>query len=463
MKKTAVFFLAFMALVISGYTQVSWNMTFHDTWQATHPNPSYNDCWGYVDSSGREYAIIGSNKSTHFLDITVSDTIVHIATFDGRNQNTAWRDFKVWNQYAFGVSDGGGGSLQIFDLQYLPDSVIKIYDEDTLGHSTHSLQMWGSNLYMIDNKGVGQTGSYRFPVRVVDVSDPYLPKTIGGLFNGSYNAAHDAYVYKDTVYLSVYFNVTNDGLHIFDFTNPANPVNLGSLTSYPESGINHSSWGTADRNTLVMADETHGKALKTVDISDPSNLSVKALFRSFPGALAHNPFVVDTLVYVAYYHDGVQVWSIKDPLNPFYVGYYDTEPTLGGGGNYSGYEGAWGVYPFFPSGNIIASDINNGLFTLNLDPYSPPPPVGLENGEEKNRLSVFPNPSKGNITLSLEGTDEKVIRVSLLEASGKMVYSGQVDGKFGRYDFDFSNLPKGIYLLRVQGSDFEKGKKFILE
>jgi hypothetical protein len=32
--------------------------------------------------------------------------------------------------------------------------------------------------------------------------------------------------------------------------------------------------------------------------------------------------------------------------------------------NSAGTEGAWGVYPFFPSGTVVISDISNGLFVL---------------------------------------------------------------------------------------------------
>ena len=43
------------------------------------------------------------------------------------------------------------------------------------------------------------------------------------------------------------------------------------------------------------------------------------------------------------------------------VGNYDTYPILG---DYSGFSGCWGAYPFLPSGLILASDIGNGLFVL---------------------------------------------------------------------------------------------------
>ncbi len=451
---------------MSGFSQQSWNMTYHDHWTASHSGAFYNDCWGYVDTAGREYAIFGSNRSTHFLDVSNPDSIVHIATFDGVNTNTDWRDFKVVGHYAFGVNDGGTGSLQIFDLQYLPDSVVKIFDHDSLGSTTHSLQTWGNNLYMVDNSGFGPGGPYSYPVRVVDVSDPHSPTTIGGIFDGSYNKGHDLYVFEDTIYLSVYFSGQKDGLHAFDMNDPANPKLLGSLTSYPEAGINHSSWGTPDRQTLVMADETHGSGLKTVDISDPSNMNSLAVFRSFPGAMPHNPFIVDSLVFVAYYHDGLQVWNIKDPSNPVHVGYYDTDTTIGGGSNYAGYEGCWGTYPFFPSGTIIASDISNGLFTITLDgwpPPPPPPPVGISDGIEHQSIVVYPNPSNGRTTVKLGTGVNEIVELALYNTNGSKVYSKRINARFGIYDFDFSDQAEGIYFMTVKGKTVDQRTRLVLE
>ncbi len=460
---TAGTFLVAFFISEFSFSQNSWNMTRLDSWVEPGVSIRYNDCWGYVDTQGREYAILGSRRATYFLDVTTPTSINHIATFDGRNLSTTWRDFKVYSHYAFGVSDGGGGSLQIFDLQYLPDSVIKIFDHDSLGENTHNIQVWGSRLYMIDNKGTDSSGNYQWPIRVVDISDPTTPKTMGGFFDVNYNQAHDIYVINDTVYLSVYGASPHKGLQVYDFTDATNPINIGSLTSYPEGGLNHSSWGTPDRQTLVMCDELHGAGVKTVDISNPANMTTLSVFRTFPGALAHNPFVLDTLVFISYDHDGLQVWSIKDPVNPFHVGYYYTDTTTGAaaGGDYAGFEGCWGVYPYFPSGTIIASDRNNGLITLTLDAYSPP--TALFEGAEEEQIAVYPNPSNGRITLALRNAYDEDLKVSILELSGNEVYSAFINARFGNYDFDLSELPKGMYVMHVLGRSIQESKKLLID
>ena len=42
------------------------------------------------------------------------------------------------------------------------------------------------------------------------------------------------------------------------------------------------------------------------------------------------------------------------------VGFFDTYPE----NNSASFDGVWNVYPYFPSGNIIISDINNGFFVI---------------------------------------------------------------------------------------------------
>jgi len=73
--------------------------------------------------------------------------------------------------------------------------------------------------------------------------------------------------------------------------------------------------------------------------------------------------IKDNLVYLSYYQDGLQVFDISDPSNPIRIAYYDTYMPV----NTGGYAGAWGVYAFLPSGRILISDVQSGLFVLNIE------------------------------------------------------------------------------------------------
>jgi hypothetical protein len=73
--------------------------------------------------------------------------------------------------------------------------------------------------------------------------------------------------------------------------------------------------------------------------------------------------IKDNLVYISYYQDGLQVFDISNPNNPIRIAYYDTYIPE----NTGGYAGAWGVYSFLPSGRILISDVQSGLFVVNME------------------------------------------------------------------------------------------------
>jgi hypothetical protein len=64
--------------------------------------------------------------------------------------------------------------------------------------------------------------------------------------------------------------------------------------------------------------------------------------------------------YMSNYERGLTVLDITDPSDPVEVGFFDTYPVS----DNAGFNGAWGVYPFLPSGNILVSDINSGLYII---------------------------------------------------------------------------------------------------
>ncbi|MBW8049084.1 MAG: choice-of-anchor B family protein [Cytophagales bacterium] len=357
----AVFLTAYCQLPTANcFSQVSSNMTLLSNWKDTTVNLNYNDVWGYVDSTGNEYAIFGNEDYTYFVDVTDPYNPVLCDKEPGKNTGGIHRDYKTYKNYCYGVTDEGTGSLQIFDLQYLPDSVDKVFDSNIFFSNAHTnfIDTASGRLYIL--------GDFSWSMKVLDIATNPENPTLLATVNLSGMYVHDAYVRNDTAYCSN----GNDGFFIYDLTNPVSPQLISSITTYPEQGYNHSSWVTEDGNTLIFADETQGSGLKIYDISDISNPVLKSVFRSNTGAMAHNPFIKGDSVYIAYYEDGVQVFDITNDTLATQVSYYDTYPDNIG---YGGYNGCWGVYPFLPSGNILGCDITYGLFVMRQGPHTQPP------------------------------------------------------------------------------------------
>ena len=101
---------------------------------------------------------------------------------------------------------------------------------------------------------------------------------------------------------------------------------------------------------------------------------------SFTGttqAIDHNGFTLGDKYFMSNYRRGLTILDVEDPTTPLEIGYFDTLPAPIA--NSANFDGAWGVHPYLPSGNILVSDINNGLFVLqdnsNLSVAVTPPPA----------------------------------------------------------------------------------------
>ena len=306
---------------------------------------SYTDVYG-VAINGGEYAVIGSTMGAHIIDVTNPSQSYEAAFVPGAFQGSLvmHRDYFHMDNYLYAVCDQGSSTLQIIDLSNLPNSVTIIYDTDSLISTTHNIFIDTLNKKLYTTSG-----------KVFDISDPINPSF---LFHMGF-FYHDLYVENDTGY----FNCFSNGLQIYEMTTNS-PQYLGSLTSYPDQGTNHSGW--KKDSIYIMADENGGLSLKVIDVSDLNNLQVIALFNSgvLPSpAVPHNLIIRDNFVYVSYYCDGLQVFDISNPNNPIKAGYYDTYPSI----YCSGFKGNWGVDPQLPSGIILVSDVQSGLFILEFD------------------------------------------------------------------------------------------------
>ncbi|MDX5348019.1 MAG: choice-of-anchor B family protein [Hymenobacteraceae bacterium] len=453
MLKKLLYLWLFYLLIIPSFAQeqlTASNMKLLSNWQLPEVGVYYNDIWGY-SANGREYAIIGSNAKTNFVDVTNPTDPVLIASFFGNDSNVVWRDFKTYGHYAYGVADGGKNSLQIFDLQYLPDKVVKVYDSDFPTRSAHNCFIDNGKLYLISNRS-NQHGFVA--ADVYSLVEPTLPRYLGTFRSTFYNDFHDVYVKNDTAYCSAAYK----GMVMFNIKDINNPVLLGSISSYPYQGYNHSSWTTSDSKILVMADEVpQGLPLKIYDISDFSQPKFLSTFQSTPGgpgvtgSTPHNPFIYGDHVIVSYYHDGVQVYNISDPKNPVRVGYYDTYPD---NSDFSGFRGCWGVYPYLPSGNIIASDITHGLFVLT-------PPYELLPTNQPQTASVYPNPANGvfRVKTSSPVTAKELMLYNL---TGQKIPATFYPVAPNTFELAVP-VAQGLYVLRVEGGTEATAVKVLVQ
>ena len=77
------------------------------------------------------------------------------------------------------------------------------------------------------------------------------------------------------------------------------------------------------------------------------------------GILPHNTHYFEGFLVTSWYNAGVIILDAHRPHNLIRVAQYDTNPQNANGN--------WGVSPYLPSGTIVATDIDNGLFMLEAD------------------------------------------------------------------------------------------------
>jgi len=319
----------------------------------------YNDVEG-LEVGGREYAIVGSTEGTHIVDVTDSASAVEVHFLPGADGGNfvTHRDYHIHETVLYAVCDQGSSTLQIWDLASLPGAPVVLYDDDEFVERAHNVFVDDATLtlYLASSK----SAALNTPLLALDVNDPTQPTLVADL-SPWIGGCHDLYAWDDTVW------VNGSGVvRVLDM-NPT-PHLIGSLDDYPFQGGNHSGWWVPEKDVYVFADETHGSPLKVVDASDVTDLQVLSLLSSetADNAIPHNLMMRDDLVFVSYYHDGLQVFDVRDPANPQKVAWYDTYLP----DHHNGFAGAWGVHSALPSGRVLISDVQSGLFVLTLEPDS---------------------------------------------------------------------------------------------
>lgn len=415
---------------------------------------AYNEVWGY-EKNGREYAIIGTTRGTHFFDITNPQTPIQVDFVQGRDtgRQIVHRDYHDYQGYLYMVTDEGDGSLQIVDLSYLPDSVSLVYDQDTAIKLSH-------NIFIDSARGklysCGGGSSRKFSV--FSLANPLSPNLIyrcetdiswwASTVGTSGGYVHDVFVRNDSAYCNA-----GSGLFVVDFS--STPILLGSISSYPDKGYNHSGWLSEDGNIYALGDETHGKKLKMLDVSDLSNITfLDTVGITDNSAIIHNQIIKGDLMYVAYYYNGVYVYNIKNPSNPILTGYFDTsnEPNL------LSFKGCWGIYPFLSSGVLLASDMQEGLFIFDISKAT-----SIEEKSNNKRFALFPNPAQNHFNLMGLSNYNELYNIEIYNTGGKKIMSRSIENNFlEKVEIKLpSEIPPGVYVVNIFNSTFTQSIKLI--
>ena len=425
---------SFLLLIpITLFAQQSYNMSLLG--KLEYPS-GLNDVWGYVDEFGNEYAIVGVVNGTSIVDVSDPDNPEELFFIPG--PTSTWRDMKTWGDYAYIVHDsfsnGESQGLLIIDLSDIENGNIATNSILSLSYSRFH------NIF-IDENGVAYLfgGDYdNGGVLMYDLTlDPQAPIYLGE-FEETY--LHDGMVRGDTLWGSAVYNGL---LMAIDVSDKSYPEIIGTVST--PHNFTHNAWVSDDGKTVFTTDEVAGAYIAAVDVSDIANMTVVDQIQSYSpetNVIPHNTHVKGKYLVTSYYCDGVTVVDASDPTNLQEVAYYDTSDLTGGT-----FSGAWGAYPWLPSGNILVTDRQEGLHVLSIDNLS----FNAAELQSLIEIEVFPNPANTSFTLRLEETNWKNILIH--DIQGKLIET-HINSKneISRLTVG-KDWSAGTYILSVENHD----------
>ncbi len=345
-----------------------------------------SDLWAFTGADGRDYVYTGTHAGGQRMlvwDVTNPGTpvLTDFVEVDARVVN----DVKVNPEGTLAVITREGASdrrngIIVLDLADPAHPVIAdTYIGDLTG-GVHNVFFAGDMLYAIHNGTLD--------VHILNISDPGRVVEAGrwGIESpGKY--LHDIWVVDGLAYVSYW----NDGVYILDVGDgrwggfPAAPV-VVSHYAYPEGNTHFAvPYTNADGHRyLFVGDEIFDCEdcvsrnahpgdgsrgfVHILDLEDPENLREVARYE-VPEAGAHNLWIEDDRMYVAYYQAGLRVVDVSGELRgDLYRQGREMAwlPTGSPDGLVPNSPMAWGPQLF--KGHIFVSDLNSGLWVVRLEP-----------------------------------------------------------------------------------------------
>lgn len=329
------------------------------------PGTSTTDVWGF-ERAGKEYAIVGDisqNRNFSIVDVTDADNPVLLST----TSYPAF-DMKVWQNFLYvvdGLHDGLGEMRgKIYNIED-PAAPVAVGNFP----SAHNIFIDEKGyLYLSGKHETINNEIKEFGISIYDLNaTPAQPQPV---WSSELPESHDMAVIGDRM-----FDFHGEaGTFIYDVTDRSSPVVLSNLST--GKGYDHSGWTTENGNYLFITNELAassefdfenlgGPDIAIWNISDVSN-PVQVGEIHDESSRVHNLYIKGDLAYISYYSAGLKIFNVANPGAPELIYTYDTNGSINAGFE-DGFNGAFGVYPFSPSGNVFVSDVTTDfhIFTPN--------------------------------------------------------------------------------------------------
>ena len=415
-----------------------------------------NDSWGWTDpDTGNEYAIVGLSNGTAFIDISNPVNPEHLGTLPTQTFNSSWRDVKVYNNHAFIVSEAANHGMQVFDLTKLRNVNISTF---LFADAVYSEFGNAHNIVINEDSGYAYavgTNTFNGGPHFINIQDPQNPVAAGGFAMDDYS--HDAQVVTyngpDTEHVGKEILIGSNAsiVSIVDISDKSNPVSI-STTSYGQVGYTHQGWFTEDQRYFILGDELDetevGFNTRTIvyDLNDLDNPVIHFEYFGPTPAIDHNGYVNGDNFYLANYRAGVRVLDVSNIAagEMTEIGFFDTYLA----NDSANFNGAWNVYPYFESGNILISDIERGFVLIKKSEEV----LNVSEVDNEETFNIYPNPTTNYLKIS---SNNALSSIEVYNVLGEMVLQETTSLK--EYTLNVEHLSQGVYVLNING----KATKFI--
>ncbi|MGH9381144.1 MAG: choice-of-anchor B family protein [Thermoanaerobaculia bacterium] len=414
---------------------------------------STNDIWGWTDPlTDTEYALVGCNNGTAFVDISDPTNPLYLGKLPTHTTSSLWRDIKVYEDHAFVVSEASGHGLQVFDLTNLrdvPAPPVTFSETAHLGGfgQAHNVAInEDSGFAYVVGAGRNNPDTCFAGLFMVNIQSPANPEFAGCFSADGYTHDVQCVIYHgpDSAHFGKEICVASneDTVTVVDVTDKSDPMQLARKT-YPGSGYTHQGWLTEDHRFFLLDDELdelnqgHNTRTRVWDATDLDNPVIIGTYDAPVESTDHNQYTKDGYVYQSNYSSGLRILDLADVADGTLTeaGFFDVYPSH----NFSGFDGSWSNYPYFDSGVVILTGIDEGLFVVqpNLEEKVPKLTVSDASVDEGDTAPVeiaFPvsisSAADGPVTVDYETADGTAVAgVDYVAASGTLeIPAGEIVG-----------------------------------
>ncbi len=336
-------------------------------------------CWGYTAPDGGRYALMGTAKGVLVADLRNPASPAVVDELDGPTNTPTpgiyWREMRTYGHYAYICSEQTNvrGGVMVVDLAGLPGSVRFVGcftpRDGLLNAHTVDIDPATGLLYLQrysslpapagrpaphDDEPFGSAGNGS--IEIWDLKgDPEHPAYVT-TFNQNH-FVHDMTARGGRCYVAEGYD---SAYSVWDVSNPRQPA-LIVRWSVAAGNFAHNIWPSADGTLVATTEEVpKGVPAKLWTLNGSAAPRLRGSLR-FLDATPHNAQIEGNRLYLSHYTAGLVVADISNPDAPAVIANRDTSTFTG-----SNYEGCWGVYKFPGQPLLLGSDIERGLFVVQV-------------------------------------------------------------------------------------------------